>query len=565
MGIDKNSHSLPERVRIAHGKGRLMVIVLLLRILLCHPLETAASESLSSAHPASNAASVNGTQPAAGAQVERAFYILEYRVEGAHCLKAIEVEEAVYPFLGPGRTADDVEQARAALEQAYRNKGYQTVAVQVPPQQARGGVIVLQVVEGTVGRLRVRGSRYFSPDQIKKGIPSLAEGRVPNFNEVTRDIVGLNQLPDRRVTPLLRAGSDPGTVDIDLNVKETLPLHGSVELNNRYSANTTELRLNGSVSYNNLWQLGHSAGFSFQVAPEHLDDAKVFSAYYLARFPDVNWLGLMLQGTDQESNVSTLGGANVAGRGQVIGLRAIVTLLAMKEFFHSISFGIDCKHFDQNVTVGNTKTVAPITYFPLSAVYGATWLGKGYETDLNAGVNLHLRGTGSGPAAFDAKRFKGDGGYLYFRGDLSHAHDLPVGFQIFGKVQGQIANEPLLDSEEFSGGGLGTARGYLESEVVGDNALLGSLELRSPSLNHWCEKALNEWRVYVFFDGGTLTINDPLPEQASYFNLASYGVGSRLRFRDHFNGSVDVGIPLISQSPTKAHDLLLTFRLWGDF
>ncbi|MDB6174229.1 MAG: hypothetical protein JWL59_3540, partial [Chthoniobacteraceae bacterium] len=63
--------------------------------------------------------------------VERPIYIKEYRVAGARHLPKIAVEEAVYPFLGPGRTSIDVEQARAALEQAYKEKGFQTVTVEV--------------------------------------------------------------------------------------------------------------------------------------------------------------------------------------------------------------------------------------------------------------------------------------------------------------------------------------------------------------------------------------------------------------------------------------------------
>ncbi len=115
-------------------------------------------------------------------------------MQGARQLSREEIEEAVYPFLGPGRTPADVEDARAALEKAYKDKGFQTVVVQVPSQSGAGGIVFLQVVENTVGRLRVRGSRYFSPAQIKKEAPSLAEGSVPNFNEVTHDIVALNQL-----------------------------------------------------------------------------------------------------------------------------------------------------------------------------------------------------------------------------------------------------------------------------------------------------------------------------------------------------------------------------------
>ena len=50
--------------------------------------------------------------------------------------------------------------------------------------------------------------------------------------------------------------------------------------------------------------------------------------------------------------------------------------------------------------------------------------------------------------------------------------------------------------------------------------------------------------------------------RSSVFDLASFGIGTRFRFRDHFNGSLDLGIPVISQSQTHASDLLLTFRVW---
>ena len=93
----------------------------------------------------------------------------------------IEVENAVYPFLGPYRTADDVEQARAALEKAYHDNGFQTVAVEIPPQPVKGGKIVLKVTPNAIGQLRVTGSRYFSPEEIKREAPSLQEGWRAEF------------------------------------------------------------------------------------------------------------------------------------------------------------------------------------------------------------------------------------------------------------------------------------------------------------------------------------------------------------------------------------------------
>ncbi len=502
-------------------------------------------------------------------------YIQEYRVLGAKILPAIEVEEAVYPFLGPGRTSEDVEKARAALEKAYQDKGYQTVQVQIPQQQVKRGVVLLEVVENKVGRLRVKGSRYFALDKIKAKVPSLAEGNVPNFNDVTREVIGLNQWTDRRVTPTLKPGVEPGTVDIDLNVKDTFPLHGSVELNNRYSADTQPLRVNGSVSYNNLWQLGHSAGASVQVSPQDLNQVKVFSGYYIARFASVDWLSLMLQAVKQNSNVSTLGTVAVAGRGEVVGARAMISLPPRKDFYQSANFGIDYKHFNQEVGLGATGTGAtataasttttPISYYPISLNYTATWVGKNYTTDFNAGVNLHLRGMGSGTSQFDDNRFKADGDYIYFRGDLSHTQKLPGGFELFSKVQGQLADQPLVSSEQYGGGGLGTVRGYLEAEVLGDSGGFGTVELRGPSLFGWWGRKDTEWQLYGFAEGGLLRVHDPLPEQTAGYRLASVGVGSRLRFLDYLNGSIDLSLPLISQTVTQAHDPFLSFRVWADF
>ena len=100
---------------------------------------------------------------------------------GAHHLKPVEVEAAVYPFLGPGRTAQDVEQARAALLKAYQEQNYTSVDVVVPPQKGAGGIVFLQVNELPVGRLRVEGSRYYDISQIKRQAPSLAQGQLIDF------------------------------------------------------------------------------------------------------------------------------------------------------------------------------------------------------------------------------------------------------------------------------------------------------------------------------------------------------------------------------------------------
>ena len=75
----------------------------------------------------------------------------------------------------------------------------------------------------------------------------------------------------------------------------------------------------------------------------------------------------------------------------------------------------------------------------------------------------------------------------------------------------------------------------------------------------------SEWRFYAFADAGALTLRESLPEQEDRFELASVGLGSRIQFRQHFNGSIDAGLPLTSAGSSDAHDVLVTFRLWADF
>lgn len=524
-------------------------------------------------------AAVEPGTAAAMPEREVTFPVRQIRVRGAKILTADEIASAIYPYLGMGRTLSDLEQARAALEKAYRDKGYQTVGVELPQQNGTRGIIYMDAVENSVGRLRVRGAEYHLPGKIKESAPSLKEGTVPNFNDVQKDIIALNAWPGRRVTPSLVPGVDPGTIDVDLTVEDSLPLHGSIELNNRYSPGTTPLRLNASANYDNLWQLGHSLGLSTQLAPERIEDAEIYSAFYIARFAQAPNFSLMLMGTKQNSDVSTLGGAAVAGRGETIGMRGMFNLPGRElkkggSYFHSFSTGFDYKKFDEDVVLADQTFVTPIDYLPFTIAYGGGWVkGKSF-TDINASLNWHFRGVGSEPGEFDTKRFDADGNYFYLRGDTSHTQELPWGFEAFGKLQGQASRGPLINSEQFAGGGAATVRGYLESEALGDSGWFLTTEIRTPSLLPSTtreakgvegEETGNEWRFHAFWDGGQLYLNDALPDQADLFRLSSWGLGTRFTLREDVEGSLEVAWPLNDQGSTLANDPFFLFQMKAGF
>jgi len=527
-------------------------------------------------------------ESAAVADKEPTLFIREFRVAGAKTLPRIEVEEAVYPFLGPGRTFADVTKAAEALQKVYQDKGYKTTQVVVPVQTGQGGIVRLQAVEGRVGALRVTGAQYFLPSRIKEQARSLAEGKVLNFNDVTREVVALNQLADRKVEPKLTPTGEPGVFDIDLQVKDKLPVHGRFELNNRRTVNTTPLRANASLSYGNLWQRGHSVGLSMQISPEDISEVNVLSGFYIWRFTDPDWLSVLVSGTKQDSDVSTLGSAAVLGKGEIIGLRALATLPGTDNFFHSLSLGFDYKHFNQTLRSGSTSDVTPVSYYPLTASWDGSYFRRKEKTygdrkvneivgttEMNAGLTMNLRGLGSSISSLDRNRFGSNGNFFYFRGDLAHTEKLRRDWELYLKGQGQASDQPLLNSEQAAGGGIGTARGYLEAEAVGDNSLFGTVELRTPSLLATKKKrdepegpdnrTGNEWRFYGFFDAGTITLHEALAEQISSYKLASIGIGTEVQLNNHFHGVVELALPLTGVTDTRAHEARVNFRLWADF
>ena len=351
------------------------------------------------------AAAPVSTEPAPAAS---RFDVAEIRVEGSTVLPQDDVEEAVYPFVGPDKTAADINQAKTALQALYTQRGFDTVSVIIPAQRIAAGttaVVTLQVIERPVGRLRVTGARYFLPSDVRAGAPSVAPGTVPNRNAILRDLTALNGFADRQVQPALRPGRRPDTVDVDLAVTDKSPLHGTLEVNNRYNADTTSTRLAASLSYTNLFQRGDSATLGYQVAPENVRDAEVSSASYLFHIPDSK-LSLLFSYLHSNSNVTALGTTDVAGRGTSAGFRVLIPLGGTASFSHSLSVGWDYKRYFELDTFHTTNqiTSAPVTYYPLSATYAADWTGDRSTTDLSAGLEFGLPSLGSSKAQSEIAR-----------------------------------------------------------------------------------------------------------------------------------------------------------------
>jgi hemolysin activation/secretion protein len=508
-----------------------------------------------------SAQDVSGGAAAPTAASAEHFAILEYRVLHNTVLGTRQVERAVYPHLGPSETFQDVQAARADLEKAYRDAGYSTVYVDIPEQSVESGIIRLTVTEGRLDQVRVSGTRYFMNRRILAALPSLEPGTVPHFPDLQQQLNALNQAsPDLSVAPVLKPGPEPGTVDVDLKVKDTLPLHASLEVNDRYTADTTHARVSLNVSYDNVFQRNQTLSLQYQTAPEDARDARVIAGTYLVPLPALSatWAFLAVQ---TDSDVATVGTLGVLGKGHVYGSRFIVQLPAIGKYVPNLTFGVDYKDFDESVLLAGGGLQTPIKYLNWSAAYGATMFHEHGSTSFTMAADLGVRGVLNAPAEFEDKRYDAKPDYLYWHADASHLQPLLLGTELALRFAGQYTTEPLIDNEQFAIGGVDSVRGYLEAEALGDIGLDGSVELHSPHFGRLFGIRPREGYGYAFFDIGSARLLDPLPTQTSHYELRGWGVGLRVAGYAGADAGLDWAFPLVSTSYETAYHSRIHFHV----
>jgi hemolysin activation/secretion protein len=219
---------------------------------------------------ASSLAAASTTKANAGVKTNEPphFALRAYEVTGNTLLPERRVQTIMSKFTGTNVTFAEVASAQKELQMEYHTWGYDTVSVSVPQQRLTNATIKVQVVEGRLADIRLSGNRYFSSNNIMRSLPGLSTNRILDSHIFQAELDRANANQDRQIYPRVGPGPEPGTSSLVLAVKDRLPLHAKLELNNQGSPGTPELRLNSSAAYNNLWQLDHSVGVQYSFSPE---------------------------------------------------------------------------------------------------------------------------------------------------------------------------------------------------------------------------------------------------------------------------------------------------------
>ena len=101
---------------------------------------------------------------------------------------------------GTNVSLDGIRAAATQLQLAYRARGFVTVAVTLPPQKLTNATVKIQVTEGRLAAIVVKGNHFFSYNNVMRALPSLRTNLILNSQVFQAE--------------LNRANADPGPPDL---------------------------------------------------------------------------------------------------------------------------------------------------------------------------------------------------------------------------------------------------------------------------------------------------------------------------------------------------------------
>jgi hemolysin activation/secretion protein len=437
-------------------------------------------------------------RPSAGLRV----FVRGFRFEGSTVFETEELEELTRPWAGRTISSEELLEARDAVTGHYIDHGYITSGALIPDQPLEDGVIVLQVIEGRLGDVEVRGTKGFRPSYFQ-GRMRIA-GRTPvRLHEIEQELRRLQREPAiQRIQAELVPGPRRGESVLLLDVVEERRFALSSMFGNPESPRIGDRGGWARTSYTNLVGVGDvlSAETGWTEGLWNLDlryrapittrDTELRLRFYRSSSEVVEG---PFDDLDIESESVEYG----------IGLRHPVYrspsqslwLGVMGQYRKSKSYLLG-ERFSFGPGPENGKAVVSVLRFVQD------WTLRGRRNVVAARSTLSW-GTGLLGATTHSDSDSPDGRFLVWLGQFQWGHRLPEQYwssQLITRFDAQLTTDRLLSLEKFDVGGLRTVRGYQENQFVRDNGLVGSIELRIPVLE--TDRGLPLLEVAPFFDIG---------------------------------------------------------------
>lgn len=474
------------------------------------------------------------------------FAIARYKVEGNTLLSAQQVDAALAPFTGQGKTFATVQQALQALNKAYAEAGYSAVQVRIPEQELKDGIVRFTVAEPRLGQVIVEGNKHFSTANIVRSLPALEPGKPPKVDDIARNLRTANESAAKQTRVVLRAGDKDGTVDAVAKVSDSRPLRFSVSLDSTGTPSTGILRAGVAAQHSNLFDRDHAFSTQYVTSTENPRDVNIVGVGYripLYQLGDTLEFGYVYSNVNSGAVSTSAGNFGISGSGNFYSLRYNWNLPRRLDLDQRISLGVDWRAFRNDVSFNGVPGQVPdITLHPISGRYSVKWAGA--KTDLSGFLSAfhNVPGGNDGNAdAFTRSRAGASSTYTLYRYGIAFTQALPWDLQIRLAANGQYTNEPLVSGEQYGIGGMDSVRGFTEREIVNDRGNRVALELYSPDFGSKLMTGASA-RALAFVDAAQVTRVQPAAGESPGESISSAGVGLRANYQQTFSLRLDYGV-----------------------
>ncbi|WP_163702734.1 ShlB/FhaC/HecB family hemolysin secretion/activation protein [Adonisia turfae] len=473
---------------------------------------------------------------------EETIIIQRFEVIGSTVFSSEELEAVISEFTGRPITFTEILQARSAITKLYVENGYITSGAFFPPQPLQDGVARIEVIEGSLEDIEINGTQRLNDSYIRS---RLEVGIEPPINSA--DI--LERLQLLQIDPLvesisadLQAGVEPGTNRLVVSVTEADSFNVNYGVDNNRSPSVGSVRHQLQLNQANLLGLGDSLnlGYSLTAGSDDFD-----FAYTLPINPKDGTLAFAVSHSDSEVIEDPFEPLDISSDTTLYELTLRQPLI--KKPTQEFALGLTASHQDSQTFLGFDE-IGPFPLSPEADSDGRTsvsaarffqdWTKQSSNQviALRSQFNLGLDALGA-TVNDDAP----DSRFFSWQGQAQWARSLGPDALLLLKGSLQLTPDSLLSQEQFGIGGQSTVRGYRQNQILTDNGVLGSVEVRLPVLGNSRNGPLLQ--VAPFLDighGWNSGGNNP-------DDNTLVGVGTGLLFStNNLNARLDWGIPLIS-------------------
>ena len=493
-------------------------------------------------------------------------YVKAFRFEGNTVVETAELLAAVAPFTERELAAEDLEAARERISRLYYDRGYVASGAVVPDQEMVDGVILLRIVEGELVEVVVEGTDAFHPSYFEKRLMRLA-GRPLRIQDVERQLQVLEQDPlVRRLAARVLGGRALGEAVLRLRVDESLPFRVGAEYANDspvvYSEHTGRIgvRHTNLTGHRDEWTtVFRATGGILDIEGQVRMPVNVFDTT----------VGAHVRYTDGEVRRGPFDFADVESKAFTAGVSVAHPLYRTRTDTFRVGWIGEWRRSKTELFGGFSfpgsgadpdNGVSKLTAFR----FAGEWVHRtrdrvaAFRQLLSVGIPIldHTSNSGDVP----------DGRFFSALSQLRVALRSPALADTELVLRGdlQVSNGPLLPIEQIGVGGLTTVRGYSESEVVRDQAVIASAELRLPIYRTATRSHVLQLAPFVDYAYAWNRSRD----EANFENetLASVGAGLRYRFREFARAELYYGRHLTDDAavPSSAQGNGIHFRLRFD-